>query len=77
MMENYLVVSGKYDDKALELKRELRKIDKAINEEHAAYQKPALSGAPCPYRAVIGVYAEQETEVEIVLKYGACLLLNV
>ncbi|TEB24110.1 hypothetical protein FA13DRAFT_1693931 [Coprinellus micaceus] len=69
LMENYLEASGKYDDKVLELKRELRKIDKAINEEHAASQKFVGSGAPCPYQATIGIYAEEGTEVEIVLKY--------
>ena len=72
VMESYNIEGEKLDFRMLELEKELETIQGEINVE-----KRKLLGSvgndELGLRAVIGVFAESEGQVEIVLIYGECL----
>jgi hypothetical protein len=71
LVDDYNSASEKYDKKALELRRELKTIDAKITEERLALSNSVTVDRQRLMKATVGVFAEAETEVELLLKYGA------
>jgi peptidoglycan hydrolase CwlO-like protein len=71
VMDNYDAVGQKLDEKVTKLEKTLKAIEADIKTERDKLREHS-ENAKLKKRAAIGVFAELEGEVEIVLIYGTC-----
>ncbi|TEB23171.1 hypothetical protein FA13DRAFT_1916968 [Coprinellus micaceus] len=80
LLDEYNAAAEKYDGKANAIRRQLKKLEAEIEDERKNVEKAAWeSGEPKAKeskvdrktlaRVTVGIYAEEDTEVELVLKY--------
>ncbi|KAG5640964.1 hypothetical protein DXG03_006525 [Asterophora parasitica] len=69
IIKEYDATAEQLDDRMLELEKQLKDIDKEIEEERKKLSDPKHDGS-LGIRAVIGVFADVEGEVEIALIYA-------
>lgn len=75
LVDDYNSAAEKYDRKAMELRREFKKVEAKITEERAALANSVAVDRQKLMKATVGVFAEAETEVELLLKYGPWLTI--
>ena len=75
LLDDYNAAAEKYDKRAAELRRQLKEVEYQIFAETQALQKMVEGNPKCLNKATVAIFAEQEGQVELVLKYGRSICM--